>query len=385
MNTITSKLRTYEEINDRIAKGEAVVVTAEEVINLVEDEGIKRAAREVDVVTTGTFSPMCSSGVFLNFGHADPPIRMQKIWLNDVPAHGGLAAVDTYLGATNPSETIPDYGGAHVIEDLIRGKEVTLKATSGGTDCYPRKDITTDITLLTINEAILFNPRNCYQNYNAAVNTTHKKIRTYMGTLLPDMGNVSYATSGQLSPLFNDPTFRSIGMGTRIFLCGAQGHIAWHGTQHRPSVVTRDGKTIVGGATLSVVGDLKQMSPDFLRAAAFPGYGISMFVGIGIPIPILDEEMLKATAVTDADLYTQVIDYSYPHRQRPTLGTVSYGELRSGTITLKDKEIRTSPLSSYAKAREIAQTLKKEIEESHFLLQRPAWTLPREGVNNHLE
>jgi len=385
MDTITSKLRTYEEINDRIAKGEAVVVTAEEVINLVEDEGARRAAREVDVVTTGTFSPMCSSGVFLNFGHADPPIRMQKIWLNDVPAHGGLAAVDTYLGATNLSETTPDYGGAHVIEDLVRGRKVMLKAASGGTDCYPRKEVTTDITLLSINEAIMFNPRNSYQNYNAAVNTTKKTIRTYMGTLLPDMGNVSFATSGQLSPLFNDPTFRSIGMGTRIFLCGAQGNIAWHGTQHRPSVVERDGKTIIGGATLSVVGDLKKMSPDFLRAATFPGYGVSMFVGIGIPIPILDEEMLRATAVTDDELYTQIIDYSYPHRQRPALGTVSYGELRSGTVTLDGKEIRTSPLSSYAKAREIAQTLKKEIEESQFLLQRPAWTLPREGVNNHLE
>jgi uncharacterized protein (DUF39 family) len=63
-----------------------------------------------------------------------------------------------------------------------------------------------------------------------------------MGTLLPQYGNVTYCTSGELSPLFNDPMFRTIGIGTRIFLGGAQGYVAWEGTQFiRNREVIRDG------------------------------------------------------------------------------------------------------------------------------------------------
>ena len=67
--------KSWDEINARIASGEAVVFTAEEFAALAADEGVKAAAKKVDVVTTGTFGPMCSSGVIMNFGHSDPPIR----------------------------------------------------------------------------------------------------------------------------------------------------------------------------------------------------------------------------------------------------------------------------------------------------------------------
>ena len=120
--------RTYEEINTKIRNGKAVIVTAEEIIPIVEEKGIEKAAEEIDVVTTGTFGPMCSSGAIINFGHSDPPIRMQKVWLNDVEAYAGLAAVDAYIGATQLSESEGmEYGGAHVIEDLISGKKIPLQ------------------------------------------------------------------------------------------------------------------------------------------------------------------------------------------------------------------------------------------------------------------
>ncbi|MGA7875817.1 MAG: homocysteine biosynthesis protein, partial [Desulfoferrobacter sp.] len=120
--------KSYQEINDKIRAGKAVVVTAEEMTGIVKQKGARQAAREVDVVTTGTFAPMCSSGVFINFGHTDPPIKAGKVWLNDVPAYGGLAAVDLYLGATEPAFDDPlnkirpgtfEYGGGHVIHDLV--------------------------------------------------------------------------------------------------------------------------------------------------------------------------------------------------------------------------------------------------------------------------
>lgn len=131
-------IRSFDEINEKIRSGKVAVVTAEEVVAMVKEQGVKAACEKVDVVTCATFGAMCSSGAFMNFGHADPPIRMAKIWLNDVPASGGLAAVDTYLGATEPSDKKGiAYGGAHVIEDLIAGKKVRLHAESGTTDCFP--------------------------------------------------------------------------------------------------------------------------------------------------------------------------------------------------------------------------------------------------------
>jgi len=354
-------------------------LTAEEVIDLVRKKGEKKVAREVDVVTTATFGPMCSSGALLNFGHSDPPIKMQKVWLNDVPAYAGVAAVDAYIGATELSETRGmEYGGAHVIEDLISGKKVKLKATSYGTDCYPRKEFESYITLDSINQAILLNPRNAYQNYAVATNSSDETIYTYMGVLLPNFGNANYCSSSQLSPLINDPLYRTIGIGTRIFLGGAQGYVAWEGTQHNP-LQKRDEKTkipVAPAGTLCLIGDLKEMSRNFLRAAIFYKYGVTLTVGIGIPIPILDEEMAHFVSVSDEDIYSTIVDYSVPRREKPNLGRVSYKELRSGEIEIKKKRIPTAPLSSLYKAREIAQILKEWIKKGKFLLQEPIQRLP---------
>jgi uncharacterized protein (DUF39 family) len=306
---------------------------------------------------------------------------MQKIWLNDVEAYAGLAAVDTYIGATQLSESRGmEYGGAHVIEDLVSGKKIKLKALSQGTDCYPRREVETYITKKSINQAILFNPRNGYQNYNVAINTSDRKIYTYMGILLPDLGNASYSTSGQLSPLLNDPEFTTIGIGTRIFLGGTQGYIAWEGTQFYPQVIKdKKGKTIYKGGTLAVIGNLKEMSADYIRAATFKGYGVTLVVGIGIPIPILNSEIMKNVAVKDEDIWTEIIDYSFPRLKKPSLGRVNYKQLREGNITIQGKDVPVSPLSSYAKAREIAQKLKEEILKGEFLLQGPIQKFPQKS------
>jgi len=370
--------RTFQEINEKIAKKEAVVLTAEEVIALKEEQGIARATEIVDVVTTGTFGPMCSSGAFFNVGHSDPPIRMQKVWLNDVMAYAGLAAVDIYLGATQLSETERnDYGGAHVIEDFVRGKNIRLKALSGGTDCYPAREVEATISKETVNQALMVNPRNSFQNYNVAVNQSAKKIYTYMGILLPELGNASYSTSGQLSPLLNDPDLRTIGIGTRVFIGGAQGYVIWEGTQFNPQPIFEKGNVIgKKGAVLALIGDLKEMKTDFLQAAYFSGYGVTLYMGIGVPIPILDEEMLKAVSIKDEEIYTEITDYSYPHLDKPSLGVVNYSQLRSGQIEIKGKKIPTSSVSSYARAREIAGTLKESIVKGQFFLQEPIKPLP---------
>ncbi|MFH2013246.1 MAG: homocysteine biosynthesis protein [Pseudomonadota bacterium] len=382
--------RTIAEINEKIKKGKAVVVTAEEIIDIVKEKGTKKAVSEVDVVTTGTFGPMCSSSAYLNLGHSKPRIKIGggKAYLNNIPVYTGIAAVDVYLGATampddDPRNTVfPGefkYGGGHVIEELVAGKDIKFTATAYGTDCYPRKSVETTINIKDINEAVLFNPRNSYQNYNVAVNLSDRVIYTYMGTLQPKLGNANYCSAGQLSPLLNDPFYKTIGIGTRIFLGGGIGYIVWNGTQHNPSVPRgENGVPRAPAGTIAVIGDLKQMSPKWLRGTTLTGYGATLTVGIGIPVPILNEEILEYTAVRDEDIFTQIVDYSdaYPQRKPDTLGEVNYAELKSGKIIVKGKVVKTAGLSSYAKAREIAETLKGSIKKGDFLLTDSVSSLP---------
>lgn len=389
--------KTIEEINERIRKGEAVVVTAEEIIDLVDKKGVEETAATVDVVTTGTFGPMCSSGAFINLGHAQPRMKIHRAWLNEVPVYCGIAAVDIYIGATEVAahdplnEVFPGefrYGGGHVIEDLVAGRRVHLRAESYGTDCYPGRHWEKDVTLADLKEAWLFNPRNAYQNYNVAVNLSDRVIYTYMGVLRPNLGNANYCSAGQLSPLLNDPLFRTIGIGTRIFLGGGVGYVAWHGTQHNTEVPrTQTGAPKRPAGTIAAIGDLKGMNPRYLTGYSILGYGATLAVGIGIPIPVLDEEVVRAAAVRDEELLAPVVDYSvdYPQGTGRVLGEVTYAQLKSGSIVVEGKEVPTAPLSSYSRAREIAEALKGWIREGRFLLTRPVELLPcaarDEGVN----
>jgi L-aspartate semialdehyde sulfurtransferase len=375
-------MKTIEEINERIKNGDAVVVTAVEMTQIVRENGAEKAAEDIDVVTTGTFGAMCSSGAFLNFGHTDPPIKMTKTYLNGVEAYSGLAAVDTYIGATQPSrnpEIGIDYGGAHVIEDLIRGKDIELIASSYGTDCYPLTDLKTHVNIENLNEAIMVNPRNSYQNYAAAVNSTDETIYTYMGTLLPNMGNVSFSSAGGLSPLLNDPYFQTIGMGTKIFLCGAEGYVIGEGTQHNTEVQRKNGVPTDGAGTLMLKGDMKEMNHEYVRGATMPKYGSSLYVGAGIPIPILNSDIAQKTAISDEDIVCHVLDYGVAKRSKPTVLETNYKELRSGSIEINGVEIETSPLSSYKKALKIAEELKSWIDQGDFLLTNPVKLLVSEG------
>ena len=382
--------KTIDEINEKIKKGKVVVATAEEIIGIVREKGLKQAAAEIDVVTTGTFGPMCSSGAYINTGHAKPKMKLGggHAYLNDVPAYTGFAAVDIFIGATALPDDDPrnrihpgefTYGGGHVIEELVAGKNIRLTATAYGTDCYPRRKLETWLNLKDINEAVLFNIRNAYQNYNVAVNLSSQTIYTYMGVLKPKLGNANYCSAGQLSPLLNDPFYKTIGIGTKIFLGGGIGYVAWPGTQHNPGVPRADnGVPRRPAGTLAVIGDLKQMQPRWLMGTSMQGYGPTLTVGIGVPIPVLSEEILKYTTVTDDDILAAVVDYSeaYPQAKPDVLGEVSYGQLKSGKIVIQDKEVATASLSSYPRAVEIANTLKDWLLQGKFLLTQPVATLP---------
>ena len=374
----------------RLEKGKAVVLTAEEIIDYTAEKGVKKGSPGSGCgYDRNLWSDVLLRGLFQCGPHkAKDQAGRRKDLLNDVPVYTGFAAVDFFLGATAMPEDDPRnkifpgkfaYGGAYIIEELVAGKDVKLTATAYGTDCYPKKNLETYISLKDMNEAVLFNMRNAYQNYNVAVNLSDRVIYTYMGVLQPKMGNANYCSAGQLSPLLNDPLYKTIGIGTRIFLGGGIGYVVGNGTQHNPGVKrTETGVPKTPAGTLAVSGDLKLMSPAWLRGTSFTGYGVTLTVGIGVPIPILDEEILKYAMVRDEEIWAQVVDYSesYPQCIPGSLGEVNYKQLKSGKITVQGKEIPTSGLSSYRKAREIAQILKEWIETGKFFLTQPVELLP---------
>jgi len=381
-------MRTIAEINAKINAGRVVVWTVEELKARVVEIGVKQAAKEVDVITTGTFEPMESSGAIINLGHTDPPIKIRQCWLDGVPAYAGFGAVDLYLGATqmveysNNSETpdgeeSKDRGGGHVIEDLIAGKPVRLRAIGQVTDCYPRASFETTITKQTINQLYLFNPRNLYQNFVVGVNGGDRPLFTYLGVLQPRLGNAVYSNPGGISPLLNDPDLQLIGIGTRIFLGGGIGYVAWEGTQHFPLQKRLPNRTPVGpAATLALIGDAKQMNSRWVRGCYFKNYGPSIMLGAGIPLPVLHEEVVARCAVQDKELVAPIIDFSIPRRVRPTFGLVSYAQLKSSRIVIDGKTVRVAPLASIYLSRQVALELKQWIESGQFTLTEPVAAIP---------
>jgi uncharacterized protein (DUF39 family) len=383
-------MRTVAEINEKIRHKKAVIWTVDELKTKVQEMGVTQAAKEVDVICTGTFEPMESSGALMNLGHTDPPIKIRQCWLDGIPAYAGFGAVDIYLGASamgeysnlpDPAEAetrqLTERGGGHVIEDLIAGKPIQLRAIGQITDCYPRGSFETTIAKDTINQFYLFNPRNLYQNFIVGVNGGEKPLYTYLGLLYPRLANAVYSNPGAISPLFNDPDLQIVGIGTRIFLGGGIGYIAWEGTQHFPLQKRLPNRTPIGpAATLALIGDAKQMDARWVRGCYFRNYGASLMLGVGVPIPVLNEEVLRRCSVQDIEIVAPVVDFSIPRRVRPTFGLVTYAQLKSGKITIEGKSVRTAPLASISFSRQVAVELKEWIESGEFTLTESVASVP---------
>ncbi|MBW4417850.1 MAG: homocysteine biosynthesis protein [Myxacorys californica WJT36-NPBG1] len=391
-------MRSIAEINDKIQRGQAVVRTVEEVKAQVAEVGVAQTAKEVDVVTTGTFEPMESSGAILNLGQTDPPIKIRQCWIDGVLAYAGFGAVDLYLGASQAAEysgatelsdaeerregaetRVRQRGGGHVIEELIAGHSVPLRAVGQVTDCYPRASFETTISRDTINQFYLFNPRNLYQNFIVGVNGGDRALFTYLGPLQPRLGNAVYSNPGAISPLLNDPDLDLIGIGTRVFLGGAIGYVTWEGTQHFPLQKRLPNRTPIGpAATLALVGDAKQMDAKWVRGCYLRGYGPSLMLGVGIPLPVLTENVIVHCAVQDQDLVAPIVDFSIPRRVRPTFGLVSYAQLKSGKLMIDGKSVRVAPLASIYRSRQVALELKQWIEQGTFTLTEPVSSIPND-------
>jgi len=376
-------MKTVSEINKKIKEGKAVVLTATEAKLLAEEEGIRTLEEKVDVVTTATFSPMCSSGVFINPGHTSPHMKMQKVTLDGVEAYGGIATADIYLGATQESREDSRFGGAHVIKKLIDGESVEFRAFGKPTDCYPKTEFRKSIKLSDLNQAYFYNPRNCYQNYDTAYNSSDRELRTYMGILQPNGQTIHYAGSGEISPLINDPLLETIGVGTKIFFCGGEGFVSWEGTQFNLET-ERDPKTnlpIGPSATLAITAEMRGVDPRMIAPIYIPGYGVSIYLSIGMAIPVVSSDIAKALTIRNKDIITNIHDYATGE----TIGKVNYEALVKNEVYVGEKHASSRTMSRIKESYHIMALLKEKVINGTFILTEPVMKLPIFGKCTPIE
>ena len=370
-------IRTIDEINDRIAKGRAVVIGVDDFKKICANEGITRAAEKVDVVTCATFSSTCGTGIMMNLGHTNPPIKFKKAYFNNVQAYTGFTSVDAYIGSDQPNEyeTIGiSYGGAHVIEDLLNRKTVHFKAKGFGPGChsYPREDVETYVTIDDLNEVFFIAHRFCVQKGSAYINSSSELLGTYKGIVLPFYSNCVYTGTGELNPLVNDPDGEVIGIGTRVLLSGAQAYIIGEGTQHNPEK---------GASTTMVRCRFRDMSPKYLRADVFEYYASSLHIGLAVPIPILNLKIAKNCSIRDHEITTVIKDAADQNHWdgiKPVIRKVNYKELKSGKITLPGgKVVPCSSVSSLFMAKKMIKELINQIKNQQFYLTPCLEKLPQ--------
>src|SRR5512137_2575295 len=83
-------MRTLAEINKRIENEEAIVLTAQEVCDLIKHDK-ESSLKDVDVVTTATRAIMSGTYAVLSFPVAESRsfVRAECAWINGVPASIG--------------------------------------------------------------------------------------------------------------------------------------------------------------------------------------------------------------------------------------------------------------------------------------------------------
>lgn len=316
----TTEPKTVAEINERLQRGEAVVLTAQEFKAEVR-RGRGFRPEDVDVVTTASHGIMSGTAAVFSVPVSGRGVfaRAKRAWLNGVPAFPGpapnerLGYVDVMVYGTSPSRDAPGrYGGGHLFRDLVERKEIEINILTDEDRSLSRR-----FSLEELDFARMYNLRNAYRNYMAFGNFRGSSpIPTIFGfrPMGPGSG-VTTVGSGELNPLQNDPELRTIGVGTRILVNEAPGLVVGCGTRSGPE-----------RPNLSVVADMFTMNPRYMGGFITSG-GVEVLNAVAIPIPVLDEAVLQALSrALDERIPLPVADLG----DRLPLAEVTYAEVWQG-------------------------------------------------------
>ena len=306
---------SYPEILERIMQGEAVVITAQEVAELVLSGESSRLS-EVDVVTTATRAVMSGTYAVLSFPVAGPAsfLRAKRVWINGIAAQVGpcpnenLGVLDLVVLGTAHSQSRPNYGGGHLFRDLVERKIVQVEVeTDDG------RTLQAKVGLDEMPHARLFGTRHAFKNYSAFVNAGIESANTIFHSrgFTPHCREATFSGCGQINPLKNDPLLESIGIGTRILMNGAEGFVLGTGTRsskERPN--------------LSGFADMHKMAAEFMGGFATSA-GPECICSWAVPIPVISKTILVEIARLDRDIALPVNDVN----SRTVVGQADYGDV----------------------------------------------------------
>ena len=319
--------RSFSEIRAKVDRGEAVVLTAREVSEVLADGG-RVSLQEVDVVTCATRAVMSGTYAVLSFPAAPPGSfrRAIGVTLNGVPGIVGpcpnerLGIVDLIVFGTAASREEPRYGGGHLLRDLVEGEEVRVEVE---TDTGSALEV--DLKLADMPTARLFGTRHSFKNYSAFVNPGEERVATifHATTFDPCWNGASVSGCGRMNPLENDPLLETIGVGTRVLINGAEGFVLGRGTRSSPD-----------RPSLSGYADMHGMDPEYMG-----GFGTSAgpecISSWAVPIPVLREGILERMAGLEGSIPLPVVDVA----SRQELGRATYADVWEGV----DLEVSFDP------------------------------------------
>ena len=311
--------KSIAEINERIARGDAVVMTAQEVCDAVLG-GEDLTLKDVDVVTTATRAIMSGTYAVLSFPIGEPCsfTRAERAWINGVPASIGpcpnerLGIIDMMVFGTSHSKNSPDYGGGHLFRDLVDGSDIQVEVeTDEG------KSFTKATRLEDIPYARIFSTRNAFKNYVAFVNPGNAPLPTIFSALdfPPNLTCATVSGCGQLNPIKNDPNLETIGIGTRVLINGAQGFVIGTGS-----------RSMASRPNLLGLADMHQMNPEYMGGFVTSA-GPECIGSWAVPIPVLSESILENIKKLDRDIPLPIMDVNV----RQTISKTSYEDVWGDT------------------------------------------------------
>ena len=319
--------RTFSEIKSKVERGKAVVLTAQEVRDLVESKK-PIALEDVDVVTCATRAVMSGTYAVFSFPVASPHAfrRAEKAWLNGVPAlagpcpNEGLGVLDLMVFGTAHSKDDPRYGGGHLFRDLVERKKIDVEVeTDAG------KTFEAEVTLDDMPLARLFGTRHCFKNYTAFVNPGDEPVSTIFHAIEfgPRLSGASVSGCGHLNPVENDPLLETIGVGTRVLINGAEGYVTGKGT-----------RSTLEKPNFSGFADLHRMDPEYM-GGFLTSSGPECVCSWAVPVPVLNRSILASVTKGDSDISLPVVDVV----NRTLVGATTYGDVWEGA----DLAVRFDP------------------------------------------
>jgi putative methanogenesis marker 16 metalloprotein len=317
-------MKTLEAINRKIQEGSAKVWAACEFKERVRS-GETVTARDVDVVTCGTFGVMSGTMAALSIPVSPGGfVRAEQVWLNGVPAYPGpcpnenLGIIDVIVFGT--AHAGRKYGGGHLFRDIVSGKSIEVVVQAEG------REFVSSVRLPDLGFARIITTRSAFKNYYACVNPNRSVIHTIFSVtgLSGPCTEATFSGCGEINPLQNDPSLRTIGPGTRILVNGGIGYVMGTGTRSTP-----------GRPNLSVYADMAGMVPE-LMGGFVTSAGPECLASFAVPVPVLDDRSVADLSILNEHIPLPVTSIA---DRTTVLGMGTYGGVWNET----DHIIRFDP------------------------------------------